>query len=258
MEKVFETTKNKYIKFLMKVTISKPTKSLKKIFKNNEKDELKFVNDFIEDIIIIDNLQPVYKKDNIEYTAFYDDEPYGMTKEDHRIIIQDEILIFLTKKIDEIEDYIYSYIEEQETKDNEEAETKGEEEAEINKFKLGNIKKLENIDLYNLCMLLGSGTRKEINQYKKDNDLTIENWNDTYNFYENTTLHNKKYLSDFYCILVLLDLTPNIPQDLIKHYIFNDYLEYDGQQYFDFLPNKKKSFLHLVYQHNFKFHFQKR
>ena len=223
MEQVFETTKNKYIKLLMRVAISKPTKSLKKIFKNNEKNELKFVNDFIEDIIIIDNLQPVYKKDNIEYVAFYDDEPYQMT----------------TKKINEIEDYIYSYIEEE-----------ANEEAKINKFKLGNIKKLENIDLYNFCMLLllPGHTRKEINQYKKDNNLTIGDWNDTYNFYEDGKQHNKKYLSDFYCILVLLDLTPNIPEDLMKYYIFADYFDYDGQEYFDFLSNKKKkSFLTLVW-----------
>jgi len=108
INKIYNETRHTYIKCLMKVVTAKPTKSLKKIIKN--KDDLSFIKDCIEDLIITDNLNPVYKKDNINYIAFYDDEPYQMSIENHRIMIQKEILIFLTEKIADIDDYIYSYI----------------------------------------------------------------------------------------------------------------------------------------------------
>lgn len=121
-----------------------------------------------------------------------------------------------------------------------------QEQEKIDKIKLKNIeadlaemKKLKNKDLVELCAILKYGTRATINLYKLRNGLTVQDY-DHYNFYHEET--TKKYLSDFLSILVLLDLDQ--PDE--NHPIYKKYFDSDGNEYMDFLPNKKKSFIDMI------------
>ena len=106
----------------------------------------------------------------------------------------------------------------------------------------------ENKDLVELCTILKDGTRASINLYKLRSGLTVEDWDHLYNFYpEDTT---KKYLNDFLSVLVLLDLDQS--KDVNGHSIYNKYFKNDGNEYYDFLPNKKKLFIDMILNEELK------
>ena len=112
-----------------------------------------------------------------------------------------------------------------------------EEIYEIIEFTEKNDKKLINKTLYNLCNLLEDQPRREINKFKIKVGLTVENYSH-YNFYPNNS--NKKYLSDFLSVFVLLNLEHHIPEHLLPYYIYNEFFKYDGQTYYGFKNSLKK------------------
>lgn len=123
-------------------------------------------------------------------------------------------------------------------------------------YKLNQQQKLENSDLKEFCTLLKTKNRPEINQYKKDNDLTI-GYHGYLNIYTQGT--TKQYLTDFWAIIVLLGERGSEEDEEVD--IFKEYFDYISSsnitsscdnwgQYYDFRNSRKKQeFINLVINH---------